>query len=175
MIARVPESSTDDDDDDDDGHDHDDNRGKKPKATHRLEKILAKYEELAPDENPWNLLTVEIANFENYGVHQTLRTPTYQQQDAPRRYAHSGFGIAQKNEKNDLDDEAPYVTYTDISETTGARTTSRRHHRRRKSDEPATDTHQRNIKNVNISLEVSSILKTSKKHDFWDIDFWQKI
>ena len=68
--------------------------------------------------------------------------------------------------KNDLDDEAPYVTYTDVSETTGARATSRRHHRRRKSDEPATDTHQRNIKNVNISLEVSSILKTSKKHHF---------
>ena len=44
-------------------------------------------------------LTVEIANFENYGVQQTLRTPTYQQHDAPRRYAHSGFGIAQKNEK----------------------------------------------------------------------------
>ena len=51
VIARVPESSTNDDDDDDhddddddDGHDHDDNRGKKPKATHRLEKILAKYE-----------------------------------------------------------------------------------------------------------------------------------
>ena len=76
--------------------------------------------------------------------------------------------------KTCLDDEAPYVTYTDISETTGARTTSRRHHRRRKSDEPATDTHQRNIKNVNISLEVSSILKTSKKHDFWEVVFFTK-
>ena len=59
MIARVPESSTNDDDDDDDhddddddGHDHDDNRGKKPKATHRLEKIEAKNEKVAPDENP---------------------------------------------------------------------------------------------------------------------------
>ena len=79
-----------------------------------------------------------------------------------------------KWKKNDLDDEAPYVTYTDIAETTGARTTSRRHHRRRKSDEPATDTHQRNIKNVNISLEVSSILKTSKKHDFCEVVFFTK-
>ena len=54
----MPESTTndndgfDDDDDDDDDHDDDDNRGKKPKATHRLEKILAKDEDLAPDENP---------------------------------------------------------------------------------------------------------------------------
>ena len=85
------------------------------------------------------------------------------------------LGTLKKIEKNDLDDEAPYVTYTDIAETTGARTTSRRHHRRRKSDEPATDTHQRNIENVNISLELSSILKTSKKHDFREIVFLQKI
>ena len=81
------------------------------------------------------------------------------------------LGSRKKMRKNDLDNEAPYVTYTDVSETTAARETSRRHHRRRKSDEPATDTHQRNIKNVNISLEVSSILKTLKKHYFGEVVF----
>ena len=84
------------------------------------------------------------------------------------------LGSRKKMKKNDLDNEAPYVTYTDVSETTGARETSRRHHRRRKSDEPATDTHQRNIKNVNISLEVSSILKTSKNMIFETSFFYKK-
>ena len=83
-------------------------------------------------------------------------------------------GSHKKMKKNGLVKNAPNVTHTDISETRGARATSRRHHRRRKSDEPATDTHQRNIKNVNISLEVSSILKTSKNMIFETSFFYKK-
>ena len=119
--------------------------------------------------SPSKLQILKITVFTKRYVHSHLSNRT--RPDATHTVV---LGTRNKNDKHDLDDEAPYVTYTVISETTGARTTSRRHHRRRKSDKPATDIHQRNIKKCNISLELSSILKTSKKRDFWDIVFFTK-
>ena len=88
---------------------------------------------------------------------------------------HVVLGTGENGTKRDLNNDAPNVTHTAISTTTRARTATRQHPRRPTQDPTTTKSNRRNIKKVNISLGVSSLLKIKKNHDFLNIGFLEKI